>query len=339
MTESEYANKTVSTGGSPSVSNISTAPAFLPNTGKYKNVEHPAQIFTLKWLCTVNEMRIRTLRRMITSTAIFLVIVCGANQAAFSQSQSTPGSGVGVGAAAAPRFDILSVRETHIPIIHESFPADGYMGQGVYLSLLIVEAYKIPVFDRIIGLPAWYSNKRFDITAKVDPAEVPTLQKLSYPERRTMLRQILAERFQLKMHEEEQTRPIYVLTSAGKAGPLLRRSPTPDPTSGIPPVSYPTVHGSRRGQLKVENASMTKVAELLSSSLHLDVVDQTHLDGLYDLELDWNPDETASPASDTAADKPSIFTAVSEQLGLKLSSSKGPVKVWVVDHVELPSEN
>ena len=84
---------------------------------------------------------------------------------------------------------------------------------------------------------------------------------------------------------------------------------------------------------------MAGFADLLSSSLHMDVVDDTHLDGLYNLQLDWNPDETTGQASDEAEDKPSIFTAVREQLGLKLTSSKGPVKVWVIDHVELPSEN
>jgi len=106
-----------------------------------------------------------------------------------------------------------------------------------------------------------------------------------------------------------------------------------------------------RGQLTAQAVPMTPFANMLSQQLQRTVVDKTGLTGKYDIELNWTPDQGAEPMfkgpdgapqrSDAAPDSsgPSIFTALQEQLGLKLQSAKGPVETIVIDHVEMPSEN
>jgi uncharacterized protein (TIGR03435 family) len=281
----------------------------------------------------------RSLKTAFATIALVSVYVLA--QAAWSQTPTPPAMSDTV--AEMPRFDVISVRETRSPLMSERNTGDGYLGEGNFLSTLIMGAYGIPVFDRIVGLPTWYRDRRFDIMAKVDPVDIAALQKLTYVQRRSMFRQILEERFQFKIHEETQVRKVYALESTGKPGPFLHRSPTPDQSSGAPAGPLRPVSHSRRGQIVAEHYAMPKFADYLSNMLLVDVVDDTHLDGLYDLQLDWNSDETNSSSVgavvDPASDKPSIFTAVREQLGLKLTPSKGPVKVWVIDHVELPSEN
>lgn len=253
----------------------------------------------------------------------------------------------GEAAVPLPRFSVVSVRETKSPIFREELRADGFSGTGVNLTRLIMESYGIPQLDRLVGLPTWGIGKRFDVQAKVDDADVPAIAKLSAPQRRAMLQQVLAERFKLTMHEEERMQPIYLLTAAKTPGPLLQKSRWNDPQSGLPTSPGRVVRRQKRGQLTDERFTMADFANQLAGVLHKGVVDQTNLDGPYDLQLDWNPDDALPAAnnsansnvSDSGATGSSIFTALQEQLGLKLKPSKGLVRVWVIDHVELPSDN
>lgn len=290
----------------------------------------------------------RTYSRTVSWLLTVLVIATFQilDHTAVSQVASLP-SVEGEGPAQMPRFAIISVRETQRMTFQEGMSADGYAGNGVNLNHLIMEAYGIPQLDRLVGTPKWSSERRFDIQAKVDDPDIPILSKLSPQQQRTMLKQILTERFQLTMHEEERVQPIYVLTAMKKPGPFLERSRLNDADSESLTRPVRIIHRLKKGQLTEERFTMPDFANQLAGILHRVVVDKTNLDGLYDIQIDWNPDDalpTMSDASDinrsdSPKTNPSIFTALQEQLGLKLSAAKGPARVWVIDHVELPSEN
>jgi uncharacterized protein (TIGR03435 family) len=146
---------------------------------------------------------------------------------------------------------------------------------------------------------------------------------------------LLADRFQLQLHRETKELPLYALV-VDKNGPKLQ-----EPANGRKEMDFET----GRGQLKARNIPMPYLTRYLSRGLGRVVVDKTGLGGKYDFALTWDPEEIrvsappvdVPPPSDSNA--PSIFTALEEQLGLKLESRRGPVDVLVIEHVERPSEN
>jgi uncharacterized protein (TIGR03435 family) len=169
-----------------------------------------------------------------------------------------------------------------------------------------------------------------------------------------MLQPLLAERFKLKAHTETKQLPVYELIVA-KGGPKLKEA-TPGDTyangfKGPDGVGRGGMMRMGRGQLTGQGVPITTLTNLLSQQLQRTVVDKTGLTGKYDLELNWTPEQgegglgpppgAASPQAEPAPDAtgPSIFTALQEQLGLKLQSTKGPVETLVIDHAEMPSEN
>jgi uncharacterized protein (TIGR03435 family) len=187
---------------------------------------------------------------------------------------------------------------------------------------------------RISGGPGWIRAAKFDVDAKSDPAIDSQLKALdSAPAREMkqhMLQVLLADRFALKVHQETRELPIYALVVA-KGGPRFQAS-TINGTTIRNGNAYITVTGS--------DHTVALLAEQLSQTLGRVVVDKTGLDGRYELTLKWSTDETAAGPGATSADAgPSIFTAIQEQLGLKLESGKGRVPILVVDHLEKPSEN
>jgi uncharacterized protein (TIGR03435 family) len=138
---------------------------------------------------------------------------------------------------------------------------------------------------------------------------------------------ILAERFHLRTHIVIRTLPVYNLTLL-KDGPKF--SPSPDQTSQDEGTSvYNTA-------FKVRNMPMAIFAKTLSHQLHRTVIDKTGLAGIYDLDLKWSNDDSPNPDPNAP---PGLFTALEEQLGLKLQPARGPVQTLVVDHVDMPSEN
>lgn len=168
-------------------------------------------------------------------------------------------------------------------------------------------------------------SSAYDIEAK-SVTTVTREQALS------MLQALLAERFKLKVHRATQGDNVYALTVA-KSG--LKIKLTEDPAGGA--------RGGANGRL-IGKRSMPQLATLLSSILRRPVIDQTGLAGVYEFTLEWTPEvgQTGPDATPPAAANPggpSIFTAIQEQLGLKLDSAKAPIEVVVVDSAERPSEN
>jgi uncharacterized protein (TIGR03435 family) len=204
-------------------------------------------------------------------------------------------------------------------------------------NLLEYSAYRIPE-SRILGGPKWLSSERFDIEAKTDSATADRLRSLDREQRRiqtqAMFQQLLAERFKLAAHWETREQPVYAMVPA-KKGPHLNPTKEQGGHSGT---------HSNNGELTAQGITMAQLADTLTQELQRElgrvVIDKTGIQGIYDCALKWNPDTGAAPTNDGSGDSgPSIFTAIQEQLGLKLESSKGQVQVLVVDRAELPSQD
>jgi uncharacterized protein (TIGR03435 family) len=171
---------------------------------------------------------------------------------------------------------------------------------------------------------------RFPPIDAANPADPATLSR----EQRKVgerLRSLLADRFGLTIHRETTEQPVYALVAA-KGGPKLKESAE----------GANFVRGGR-GSITGQSVGLRMLVLNLSNVLDRQVIDKTGLTGSYDFELKWAPDivssarESPSPPSDT--DRPSLFTALTDQLGLRLESAKGPVQVWVIDGVKRPSVN
>jgi uncharacterized protein (TIGR03435 family) len=190
-----------------------------------------------------------------------------------------------------------------------------------------MDAYHLNASYQISAGPSWMDSDsdRFDIVANAPGESAPTGDDV-----RRMLQSLLADRFQLKLHRETQERPVYALVVA-KNGPKLKES-GPDKEFST------TVRGSQTAQLTMTKATMEQLAiQLSGSGLDRPVLDKTGLAGHYDIALNWIPEYAGPPASDS--NSVNVFTAVQEQLGLRLEPQKAPVEILVIDHAEKPSEN
>lgn len=206
---------------------------------------------------------------------------------------------------------------------------DLYNATNVSLKTLLQDAYDVKP-DMISGIPKAMESTHFDIQAKVIEPDINVLKKLNSDQRRAMRRGILLDRFQLKVHTEERTLPVFEMSLA-KDGPKFKASTSTGNGSSTHTHSIP--HGT---ELNARNVTMAAFASTLYGEAHRTVLDKTGLTGRYDIDMKWSPDDAATPDPDAG---PSVFTALEEQLGLKLRAAKGPVQTLVVDHVEMPSEN
>jgi uncharacterized protein (TIGR03435 family) len=177
---------------------------------------------------------------------------------------------------------------------------------------------------QIVDGPVWLETQRYDIVGQADVEGYANLRQIQ-----EMLQKLLASRFNLKFHREKRELSIYAITLA-KGGPKLTKHL--EASNGLPTQSGSPSSGGRR----FTNNSMSDFALGMQSFLDRPVVDQTGLVGRFDFVLSWTPDDSNTDPENPA---PGLFTAVQEQLGLKLEPVKGPADVYVIDHVEKPSEN
>lgn len=243
------------------------------------------------------------------------------------------------------QFDVVSVK-MHDPQnqgggIH--LLPDGIRLVNLPLKDFIREAYGLVLNDQILGLPSWADSERFDVEAKVDSADVVAFKKLTLDQVRLMGRPILTDRFKLAGHEEKRVLPLYSLVVA-KGGPKLKPSTMsdqdPNARTGVIAMRHGSKENGGTSQLTATGVTMDQLATNLSrQGLGRVVLDNTGLTDRYDFTLSWGPDSIAVGANSTDTSEPSIFTAFSEQLGLKLEPGKGPVPVLVIDHIEAPSPN
>lgn len=252
-------------------------------------------------------------------------------------------STVSMGAQADPAisFEAASVRRTAPDTRGSSIDKPGGAGfnaRGTTLKELITTAYHVQELQ-ITGGPAWIGSERYDVTAKAGAPVTPA-------QTRRMLQTLLAERFQLAVHRSTKELPYYSLTPA-KSGPKLNKSdltdcpgtPAPDPACGGFRVYM-------RREVTGFAVTMDETAEVLSWLTAHVVEDKTALNGRYDFKLTFTPDESLGPLSSERPDAPrddanapSLFTALQEQLGLRLEARKGPVPALVIDRAEKASEN
>jgi uncharacterized protein (TIGR03435 family) len=248
----------------------------------------------------------------------------------------TFGQGAASVAATTAAFDVVSIKpnKTGSGSISIDRDFDRISATNVPLKTLILMAYELKMEDQIQGLPSWGHSASFDIEAKADADTMAALKGMTEEAKEqasdNMMKAMLEDRFHLKVHHETRELPTYSLVVA-KGGSKLKAA---DPER------------KNNGSMSQRNQSLTAtgipIAELctfLSRQSHRKVEDKTGLAGKYDLTLKWAPDEIAGQ-QDAAGDvMPSLFTALQEQLGLKVESSKGPVDTIVIDHVEPPTEN
>ena len=208
-----------------------------------------------------------------------------------------------------------------------------FVARNFPVKLLLAAAYDLPP-KAISGGPAWMDSDLYDIEA-VTPGQ----KRPSRNEQMAMLRALLVDRFQLKIHREPKEFAIYVL-SVAKGGPKLRPSNLPaDAPSNVICTVYP-----ERITLPARNVTLDEVTKMMQRAIFdRPVVDKTGVTGRYDFDLSWAPDETQFggqiPPATTAATDPPLFLALQEQVGLRLESTRGPISTLVVDRLERPSAN
>jgi uncharacterized protein (TIGR03435 family) len=253
-------------------------------------------------------------------------------------------------------FDVVSVRPTQIATdgaAIESPPnGDGITMRNVTVHEMIDYAYSFNHPELVSGLPEWAKTKNYDLVGKVADANLAAFRKLNQQRRRQMLLAVLAERFQLKVHRELKEVPIYALVVGKKGAKMKEAAPADQYASGSKsedgtPAGAGTLIPTAKG-LTGQAVQMAAFALMLSRlNLGREVVDRTGLTGRYDFTLRCAPTEAMrpvingqmQPVSEEDAALPSIFTAVQEQLGLKLESTKWMIEGLVIDHIEQPSEN
>ena len=240
------------------------------------------------------------------------------------------------------QFDVATVKPTADKTNQFMMPggpqAGTYRATGVTLKMLMMYAYGVPAAFQVSGGPSWVGNERWDIEAKVDEGKVQRDEFVP------MLRSLIEERFQLKVLRETKEMPVYALVVA-KGGPKLV------PHSGEPPKREDRMR-TQFGWMQFQESGLAPLAYQLSLQLGRKVTDKTRLTGRYDFTLEWAPEpgqggleaiglppdpNLKPPPADP--NRPGIFTALQEQLGLRLESGKGPVDMVVIESVEKPSEN
>jgi uncharacterized protein (TIGR03435 family) len=217
----------------------------------------------------------------------------------------------------AASFDVASVKPANPNAVGSNTDSDPgrVTMQNVTLKRCIMRAYEVPDLQ-ITGGPKWLDESRYDVEARADhPA--------GYAELNQMLQTLLAERFHLKLHHETRSLQGYAIVVA-KDG--LKMKPSAPGTRG---------HTSDNpGSVVSTAASISRLALKLSVLLKVPVVDESGVNGSFDFTLHWIPDGAADPTAG-----PSLFTAMQEQLGLRLEGRKVPTDMLVVDHAEPPSAN
>lgn len=225
-------------------------------------------------------------------------------------------------------FDAVTIKPDDAGRGHLRLTPDSFSMGGMPAWILIRSAYGVLLEHQVEGLPGWAKSENIAVEAKIDPETTAALNKLPAAERwkqmQLMLQAMLADRFALKAHRESRDMPIYELIVA-KEGPKVKRT-APDDQGGN--ARYDS------GKITAHQLSIQALAANLSFTVGRPVVNKSGLEGGYDFTVDYAPD--GADASDT---RPSIFTALEEQLGLKLEAARGPVDVIVADHIERPTAN
>jgi uncharacterized protein (TIGR03435 family) len=239
-------------------------------------------------------------------------------------------------ADANPGFDVATIKPSDPEKQGKGIRVNGRNFSTLNTSLADIIEFSYGVhLKQIVGAPEWIDKDKFDIAAVPDAEGQPNDKQW-----KGMIKKLLAERFKLTFHEDKKELSVYALSTV-KTGPKLIRSEATQPLPGL--FFHPTPGGI---MLTVKNANMPDLTNLLQSAvLDRPVVDQTAIQGRWDFDLSWTPDDsqfngrfkTLPQASENPP--PGLFTAIQEQIGLKLDPTKAAVAVMMIDHAEKPSAN
>jgi len=227
--------------------------------------------------------------------------------------------------AVALRFEVASVKPSNAdPSSSGIKTGHGRLdAKNVTLKRCIMGAYGVGP-HQVSGGPDWLGSDRFEISAKADkPIDDDAVLMV-------MLQDLLAERFKLVLHRETKAIRALVLEVA-KSGPKLEKAEAGEAGTN-------TSSSNTGLSIDAHNTDMDLFAKVLAREMDLPVVNHTELEGVFNFKLHWTPDK-ARPADSGATEGASIFTAIQEQLGLRLRAEKAPVEILVIDHVQKPSEN
>ena len=271
-------------------------------------------------------------------------------------------SAIGLLAQENPSFEVASIKQNTSGdgrILIQMLPGNRVNVTGVPARQLIALAYQLQQFQ-LVGGPAWLANDRYDIVGKIAGEPKPFVPGQPNP---TMLamRSLLADRFKLKFHNETREMDVYniVMLKPGVPGPGLKASttdcvaqanarrggPPPGAAPGPPGVNDPFPCGlmGLPGMIRMGGQPISQITQMLTNQTGRMVFDKTNLSGTWDFTLRYQFEGRVGqlppgvPAPDP--DAPSLYTAIQEQLGLKLESAKAPVEVTVIDAVEHPTED
>jgi uncharacterized protein (TIGR03435 family) len=263
--------------------------------------------------------------------------------------------------AAAPpapkyEFEVISIKPTQTrgTSFVSGFTADGYRANHDTIMRIIVQAFGVPVYS-ITGVPPWLSEGFYDVEAKMDEATAEAMKAMSPDQRKDaqqqMLQAMLADRLALKTHSETMDGSVYFLTTVNRGAKLQAADlgkavqlagPDGGNVSGVIAVGRGSEGGRRFNATSVNMAYFVRV---LTNELRKPVIDNTGLAGAYDFTLEFAPEHAPPAVSNDPGAPPSepgaasIFTAIQQQLGLKLEAGRGPVQIFVIDHIERPSGN
>lgn len=302
------------------------------------------------------------LGKRLLLAALTLSVVAG--PVAFGLIQEAPPTGQILRATGPlPSFEVSAIKLNHsgsgptmVGAVGHAAPQDRFIATNITTKALICWAFggnSVPLpSNEVSGGPSWITSERYDIDAKLEDSQTAKMAKLSTNDQivqvRLMVQSLLADRFKLVAKDTTVTRPVYALVIS-KGGSKLQET-VPGSESPIKAGGHPVQFSGGRGEVSGHGIPTSFLVRFLSQSgLDRPVVDETGLKGEYDFELKWNPDfdspgmmqgpsaGAGSAPPDTSG--PSIFTAIQDQLGLKLKATEGPVEDLVIVDVAKPSEN
>jgi uncharacterized protein (TIGR03435 family) len=273
------------------------------------------------------------MRKIAISSGVFAAILLVTTTPTFAQTSAPTADATHL------TFDIVSIKPNHSgpgPTMIISPPdSDQVIVRHAPPREIIGEAYGIRLHDQIAGLPGWADSETYDIDAKIAESDAAAFHRLLPMQRNPMLQSVLTSRFHMVSHFETRQLPAYALVIAKsnkKTGPKLTEIQPGLLPSGL---KDPGGINMSRTEITAAGADMPTLLHVLQLQVGRPVIDRTGLTGHYNFVLKWTSDQdSASPDAG-----PSIFTAVQEQLGLKLEPVKAPIPILIVDHIERPSEN
>jgi uncharacterized protein (TIGR03435 family) len=293
----------------------------------------------------------RHLRASLITSVGLLTIMMPPGQCRLAAQSSTPPLPADAAAVVAPpiKFDIVTIRESKLQDEKLDYVAprngDSITYRNYPVAYMVMFSNDFHNINLAYDFPEWAKTVRYDLTAKVSPEDVDEYHKLDKAQRRAMFQQVLVDRLHLKFHRELRERPVFDLLVA-KGGPKLVQAPS-DKTypDGLKEKYGQSILRTGVGRLEAQGAPISDFAMMLSAlNVGRPVIDKTSLKGKYDFTLKWSEQDENTMTPNASSLSPSdsglsLFTAIEEQLGLKLQPSTGPVECFIVDHIERPTNN